>query len=67
MSVRARVLVVDDEPQIVRGLSASLRAAGEDVASAGSAGEALDAAAIRPPDAVILDLALPDGSGVEVF
>lgn len=66
MSVAARVLVVDDEPQIVRGLSASLRAAGYDVASAESAKEALQAAALRPPDAVILDLALPDGSGVEV-
>ena len=61
-----RVLVVDDEPQIVRGLSASLRAAGYDVTSAESAREALDAAALRPPDAVILDMALPDGSGVEV-
>jgi two-component system KDP operon response regulator KdpE len=66
VSIAARVLVVDDEPQIVRGLSASLRAAGYDVASAGSAGAALKAAALRPPDAVILDLALPDGSGVEV-
>ena len=66
MSVAARVLVVDDEPQIVRGLSASLRAAGYDVASAGTARDALEAAALRPPDAVILDLALPDGSGVEV-
>ena len=66
MSIAARVLVVDDEPQIVRGLSASLRAAGYDVASAGSAGAALKAAALRPPDAVILDVALPDGSGVEV-
>lgn len=66
MSVAARVLVVDDEPQIVRGLSASLRAAGYDVSSAESAHEALQAAALRPPDAVILDLALPDGSGVEV-
>ena len=66
MTVTARVLVVDDEPQIVRGLSASLRAAGYEVASAGTATEALDAAALRPPDAVILDLALPDGNGVEV-
>ncbi len=66
MSIAARVLVVDDEPQIVRGLSASLRAAGYDVTSAEGAQQALEAAAIRPPDAVILDLALPDGSGVEV-
>jgi two-component system KDP operon response regulator KdpE len=66
VSVAARVLVVDDEPQIVRGLSASLRAAGYEVASAGSATEAIETAALRPPDAVILDLALPDGSGVDV-
>jgi two-component system, OmpR family, KDP operon response regulator KdpE len=64
--VSARVLVVDDEPQIVRGLSASLRAAGYEVTSAGNGADALQAAALRPPDAVILDLALPDGSGVEV-
>lgn len=61
-----RVLVVDDEPQIVRGLSATLKAAGYDVASAGTAAEALSAAALRPPDAIILDLVLPDGSGVDV-
>ena len=66
MTVVARVLIVDDEPQIVRGLSASLRAAGYEVTSAGTAADALQAAALRPPDAVILDLALPDGSGVEV-
>ncbi len=61
-----RVLVVDDEIQIVRGLSATLKAAGYDVASAGTAAEALSAAALRPPDAIILDLVLPDGSGVDV-
>jgi two-component system KDP operon response regulator KdpE len=58
--------VVDDEPQIVRGLSATLKAAGYDVTSAGTAAEALSAAALRPPDAIILDLVLPDGSGVDV-
>ena len=62
----ARILVVDDEPQIVRGLSATLKAAGYEVASAGTASEALSSAALRPPDALILDLALPDGSGVDV-
>ncbi len=61
-----RVLVVDDEPQIVRGLSATLRAAGYEVGSSATAGEALSAIALRPPDAVILDLVLPDGSGVDV-
>ena len=61
-----RVLVVDDEPQILRALRTSLRGAGYDVAIAATAREALAAAAMRPPDAVILDLVLPDRSGVEV-
>ena len=62
----ARVLVVDDEPQIVRGLRVVLRNAGFEVDSAASKEEALDALASRPPDAVLLDLVLPDGSGVDV-
>ncbi|HVH00268.1 MAG TPA: response regulator [Miltoncostaeaceae bacterium] len=61
-----RVLVVDDEPQVLRGLTAALEAAGYDVIGAGTAAAALEAAALRPPDAVVLDLRLPDGSGVEV-
>jgi two-component system KDP operon response regulator KdpE len=61
-----RVLVVDDEPQILRALEANLRGAGYEVATAATAEEALTAAAIRPPDAVVLDLVLPDRSGVEV-
>jgi two-component system, OmpR family, KDP operon response regulator KdpE len=60
------VLVVDDEPQIVRGLKVILRDAGYAVDTAGTKQEALDAVAIRPPDAMVLDLVLPDGSGVEV-
>jgi two-component system KDP operon response regulator KdpE len=62
----ALVLVVDDEPQILRALQTNLRGAGYDVAIAATAREALAAAAMRPPDAVILDLVLPDGSGVDV-
>ena len=62
----ARILVVDDEPQVLRGLSAALGAAGYEAATAATAAEAIDAAALRPPDAVVLDLRLPDGSGVEV-
>jgi two-component system, OmpR family, KDP operon response regulator KdpE len=62
----ARVLVVDDEPQIVRGLRVVLRNAGFEVDSAATKEEALDALAHRPPDAVLLDLVLPDGSGVDV-
>jgi two-component system KDP operon response regulator KdpE len=62
----AHVLVVDDEPQILRGLKVVLRSAGFQVAQAASKREALDAVAVRPPDVMILDLVLPDGSGVEV-
>jgi two-component system, OmpR family, KDP operon response regulator KdpE len=62
----ARILVVDDEPQIVRGLRIILRTAGYAVESAESKAQALAALGSRPPDAVVLDLVLPDGSGVEV-
>ena len=61
-----RVLVVDDEPQILRALRATLRGAGYTVDSAATAEEALTAAAAHPPEAVILDLVLPDGSGTDV-
>jgi two-component system KDP operon response regulator KdpE len=60
------VLVVDDEPQIVRALKVVLRAAGFETAPAETVSQALDLAAIRPPDAAIVDLVLPDGDGVEV-
>ena len=66
MSGRQRVLVVDDEPQILRALRTSLRAAGYEVETAETAEAALAEAAMRPPDAVILDLVLPDGSGTDV-
>jgi two-component system, OmpR family, KDP operon response regulator KdpE len=62
----ARVLVVDDEPQIVRGLRVVLRGAGYAVEAAETKEEALAAVASRPPDAIVLDLVLPDGSGVDV-
>ena len=61
-----RVLVVDDEPQILRALRIVLREADFDVLPATTAQEALDAAALRPPDAAIVDLVLPDGDGIEV-
>jgi two-component system, OmpR family, KDP operon response regulator KdpE len=61
-----RVLVVDDEPQILRALRASLKGAGYDVETAETADGALTAAALSPPDAVILDLVLPDGRGTDV-
>jgi two-component system KDP operon response regulator KdpE len=61
-----RILVVDDEPQIVRALKVILRGDGYVTQQAESKREALDAVSIRPPDAMVLDLILPDGSGVEV-
>jgi two-component system, OmpR family, KDP operon response regulator KdpE len=61
-----RVLVVDDEPQIVRGLKIILRNAGYSVEAAETKEQALAALAARPPDALVLDLVLPDGRGVEV-
>jgi len=61
-----RVLVVDDELQIVRGLRVILRNAGYEVSTATTKAEALAAVSVRPPDALVLDLVLPDGSGVEV-
>jgi two-component system KDP operon response regulator KdpE len=63
---KVRVLVVDDEPQILRALQTNLRGAGYDVDTASTAAEALATAALRPPDAVILDLVLPDGRGTDV-
>ncbi len=63
---KQRVLVVDDEPQILRALQTNLRGAGYEVETAETAEQALAAAALKPPDAVIVDLVLPDRSGTEV-
>jgi two-component system KDP operon response regulator KdpE len=62
----SRILVVDDEPQIVRALKVVLREVGFEVVPAETALQALDLAAVHPPDAAIVDLVLPDGDGVEV-
>src|SRR6185503_16003005 len=62
----ARILVVDDERQILRALQTSLRGAGYEVETAETAETALAAAAMRPPDALIVDLVLPDGTGTDV-
>ena len=62
----ARVLVVDDEPQILRALRTSFRAAGYEVETAETAEQALAVLATKPPDAVVLDLVLPDGKGTDV-
>ena len=61
-----RILAVDDEPQILRALQTNLRGAGYEVTTAATAAEALAEAALRVPDAIILDLVLPDGSGTDV-
>ena len=64
---RYRILVVDDEPQIHRFLKPALNAADYDVLLAGTVAEAKRMIAIRAPDAVVLDLGLPDGDGKEVI
>ena len=63
----ARILVVDDEPAMLRALRISLRARGYEVTTAATGSEALTEATGRPPAAVILDLGLPDIDGVEVI
>ena len=62
-----RVLVVDDEPQILHALAINLRARHYDVLGAGTGADALTTAASHPPDLVILDLGLPDIDGLEVI
>lgn len=66
MSDAPRVLVCDDEEQILRALRVILRDAGYTAVTASSGEEALDLAAVKPPAAAILDLMLPDIDGVEV-
>ena len=63
---KTKILIVDDEPQILRALRAGLLAHGYDVVSAADGEEALDQAATELPDAVILDLNLPRLSGLDV-
>ena len=66
MSDSGRILVVDDERQILHALTTILRGAGYEVDVAATGAEALAAATIRPPDAIVLDLVLPDMNGTEV-
>jgi two-component system, OmpR family, KDP operon response regulator KdpE len=63
----ARVLIVEDEPALLRALRINLRARGYDVATAAGGAEGLAAARRHPPDAVLLDLGLPDIDGGEVI
>jgi two-component system KDP operon response regulator KdpE len=61
-----RILVVDDEPALLRAVGAALKARQYDVATATTAQAALDAIALDAPDVVVLDLGLPDFDGIEV-
>jgi len=62
-----RVLVVDDDPQLLRALRITLTARGYEVLTATNGGDALGAASRTPPELVILDLGLPDLDGVAVI
>lgn len=66
MNDRPRVLVCDDEQQILRALRVILRDAGFEALPANDMEEALDVAAVSRPEAAIVDLLLPDGDGVEL-
>ncbi|HEY8082833.1 MAG TPA: response regulator transcription factor [Solirubrobacterales bacterium] len=66
MNEATRVLVCDDEAQILRALRVILRDAGYEAVTASTGEEALDRASVKPPAAAILDLMLPDLDGVEV-
>jgi len=62
-----RVLVIDDEPQILRTLRINLSVRGYEVTTAATGAAALKSAAEQPPDVIVLDLGLPDMSGIEVL
>ncbi|MFI1987788.1 response regulator [Actinoplanes sp. NPDC020271] len=65
--MNAKILVVDDEPQIVRALRINLKARGYEVETARDGASALHVAAHLHPDLVVLDLGLPDMEGAEVI
>jgi two-component system KDP operon response regulator KdpE len=67
MSAKTRVLVVDDEPAILRFLKPALEATDYDMTSVGTLAEALKQIAAKSPDIVLLDLGLPDGDGKDVI
>ncbi|WP_432825718.1 response regulator [Dactylosporangium sp. CA-092794] len=64
---RTRILIVDDEPQLLRALRINLQARQYDVVTAGDGTSALRAAADQHPDVVVLDLGLPDIDGIDVL
>ena len=67
MSARTRVLVVDDEPAILRFLKPALEANNYEIEAVGTMKEAVQRIAAKAPDIVILDLGLPDGDGKDVI
>lgn len=67
MSATARILVVEDDPHIRRLVRAALQRAGHAVSEAASAREGLSLLDIEKPDAVLLDLGLPDRDGIELI
>ena len=62
-----KILIADDDPQILRALRITLTASGYDVITAGDGREALRAAADRHPDLIVLDLGMPGLTGIEVI
>jgi two-component system KDP operon response regulator KdpE len=66
-SRRAAILIVEDQPELIRALQINLQARQYEVRSARTGREALAVAASQPPDAIILDLGLPDIDGIEVI
>ena len=67
MTAKTRILIIDDEPAILRFLRPALAANDYDVATAGTVAEATKRIASEAPDVVVLDLGLPDGDGKEVI
>lgn len=67
MSASTRVLVVDDEPAILRFLKPALEANGYEIEAVGTVSEAIKHIAAKAPDIVVLDLGLPDGDGKTVI
>lgn len=63
----SRILIIDDEPQMARALNINLKARHYDVATAPDGATALQLASRNPPDAVVLDLGLPDMPGIDVI
>jgi DNA-binding NtrC family response regulator len=65
--IGARLLVVDDDPMVVRSMRRALQRVGYEVDTALGVEEAISQALLKPPDVALIDLALPDGSGLDVL